>query len=392
MVTLLACFLRTKPFLIQYLYCSTFQEELGGLRMVAPVQNLSRRTFVGGSALLGAALAIGVPVSPAFAVSAAEKQAEADEVRNQLVSLQADMEEASDRYYRALEEKEAAETAMEAEQVKIDAATLRIEEVRGQLGSCVNSMYRTGPTGFLDFVLGATSFEEFTQNWDLLGQLNENDARLVAETRELREELQASRDEYARQEAIASEKAVEAEQILNEANARIAEATELMNALDEEARELLEQEQAAAAAAAAEEAAREQERQRQLERGDNPGQPTRPVGTYDSVVGYALDRKGCPYVWGAEGPDTFDCSGLVRWAYLQIGVSLPHQTESLYAAAANRVPVSEARPGDVLYRPGHVGIAVGYGGVPYVHAPKPGAYVRDTDPLSWSGFTCALQF
>ena len=91
-------------------------------------------------------------------------------------------------------------------------------------------------------------------------------------------------------------------------------------------------------------------------------------------------------------PDTFDCSGLVRWAYLQIGVSLPHQTESLYAAAANRVPVSEARPGDVLYRPGHVGIAVGYGGVPYVHAPKPGAYVRDTDPLSWSGFTCALQF
>ena len=46
------------------------------------------------------------------------------EVRNQLVSLQADMEEASDRYYRALEEKEAAETAMEAEQVKIDAACL----------------------------------------------------------------------------------------------------------------------------------------------------------------------------------------------------------------------------------------------------------------------------
>ena len=111
-----------------------------------------------------------------------------------------------------------------------------------------------------------------------------------------------------------------------------------------------------------------------------------------AVVGYAMSKIGCPYVWGAEGPDAFDCSGLVRWAYLQIGMSLPHYTESLFASATNRVPVSEARPGDVLYRPGHVGIAVGYGGVPYVHAPTFGAYVRDTDALSWSGFTYALQF
>ena len=116
------------------------------------------------------------------------------------------------------------------------------------------------------------------------------------------------------------------------------------------------------------------------------------AGDNSAVVGYAMSKIGCPYVWGAEGPDAFDCSGLVRWAYLQIGMSLPHYTESLFASATNRVPVSEARPGDVLYRPGHVGIAVGYGGVPYVHAPTFGAYVRDTDALSWSGFTYALQF
>ena len=87
-----------------------------------------------------------------------------------------------------------------------------------------------------------------------------------------------------------------------------------------------------------------------------------------------------------------DCSGLVAWCYAQVGISLPHYTESMYACASNIVPVSQARPGDVLYRPGHVGIAAGYGGMPYVHAPTFGAYVRDTDSLSWSGFTCALQF
>ena len=97
--------------------------------------------------------------------------------------------------------------------------------------------------------------------------------------------------------------------------------------------------------------------------------PSRPVGSYDSVVGYAMSRIGCPYIWGAEGPDSFDCSGLVTWAYRQVGMYLPHQSEAQYAAAARVVSVSEARPGDVLWRYGH-----------------------DTDPLSWAQFTNALQF
>lgn len=101
---------------------------------------------------------------------------------------------------------------------------------------------------------------------------------------------------------------------------------------------------------------------------------------------------GCPYVWGAEGPDSFDCSGLVTWAYRQLGIELPHQSESQMACATRVVSVSEARPGDVLWRYGHVGIAGGYGGTPYVHAPTFGAYVRNTDSLSWLNFTNALQF
>ena len=109
-------------------------------------------------------------------------------------------------------------------------------------------------------------------------------------------------------------------------------------------------------------------------------------------MGYALSRIGCPYVWAAEGPDAFDCSGLVTWAYRQVGISLPHQSESQKAAASYVGSVSEARPGDVLWRYGHVGIAVSAGGSHYVHAPTFGAYVRDTDSLSWAQFTNCLQF
>ena len=321
----------------------------------------------------------------AFGATAAEKQAEADAVRNQLISLQADLETASDNYYGALDEQQAAQDAMAAEQAKIDDTNAQIQDLQGKLSTRTRSMYRTGSASFLDFVLGATSFDEFTSNWDLLTQMNNNDSEMVDTSKQLREQLQASKDEYARQEQIAADKAAEAAQIQQEVQAKVDQATELVNSLDAEAKELLEQEQAAAAAAAAAEAAAAANR-------NNGSGGSSDVPSYGSVVDYAMSRIGCPYVWGAEGPNAFDCSGLVRWAYLQVGISLPHQSEALYNCASWRGPVSEARPGDVLWRSGHVGIAVSYGGSHYVHAPTFGAYVRDTDALSWSGFTHALRF
>ena len=114
-----------------------------------------------------------------------------------------------------------------------------------------SSMYRSGSATFLDFLMGATSFAEFTQNWDILNGLNENDSQMVAETKELRESVEASKAEYAKQEKIAADKAAEAKAIKEEVEAKIAQADALMNSLDAEARVLLEEEQRAAAEAAA---------------------------------------------------------------------------------------------------------------------------------------------
>ena len=362
---------------------------------------LSRRAFIGTAAAVGA-VTMAAP-NIAFGATAAEKQAEADAVRNQLVSLQADLETASENYYGALDEQQAAQDAMAAEQVKIDDTNAQIQELQGKLSTRARSMYRTGSASFLDFVLGASSFDEFTSNWDLLTQMNNNDSEMVDTSKQLREQLQASKDEYARQEQIAADKAAEAAQIQQEVQAKVDQATELVNSLDAEAKELLEQEQAAAAAAAAAEAAAAANRNHGSSGGSSSGGGSSSSGSgytgngvdvpsRGSVVDYAMSRIGCPYVWAAEGPNAFDCSGLVRWAYLQVGISLPHQSELLYNCASWRGPVSEARPGDVLWRHGHVGIAVNYGGTHYVHAPTFGAYVRDTDDLSWSRFTHALRF
>ena len=176
--------------------------------MQEPSPALSRRTFVGGATALAAA-SLAFPQA-AFAVTAAEKQAEADAVRNQLVGLNADLEAAAERYYGALDEQNAARTAMEAEQVKIDEATAQIANLQDHLGTRARSMYRSGSATFLDFLMGATSFAEFTQNWDILNGLNENDTQMVAETKTLRETVEASKAEYAKQEKIAADKAAEA--------------------------------------------------------------------------------------------------------------------------------------------------------------------------------------
>lgn len=103
----------------------------------------------------------------------------------------------------------------------------------------------------------------------------------------------------------------------------------------------------------------------------------------------ALSRQGAPYIWGAEGPNAFDCSGLVRWAYRQAGVLLPRS--SWQQARVGRAVVSGLRPGDLiaLYRPvSHIGIYVGDGR--YVNAPQAGDVVKVAN-VPWNAVTAVRR-
>lgn len=356
--------------------------------MSESTRGLDRRTFLTGAAALGAA----VLLKPALAFAeptAADKLAEADAVRARIVDMQAQLDVVTEQYYKALDEHAAAQQAVADARARIDEATAQIAGLQEKLGSRARSMYRPGQSSVLDFIMGATTFEEFAQNWDLLEKLNDNDASFVQQTKDLRAEVEAAKAELERQEQIAAEAAAEAQRIKEDAERSVAELQALLAQLDAEAQSLLAQEQ---------EAARQAEIAAARSRSYGYSGTTSPVPSQGSVVDYALSRIGCPYVWGAAGPDAFDCSGLVRWAYLQVGMSLPHQTEALYNAAKARLPVSQAQPGDVLWvgygdgYNGHVGIACNAGGTHYVHAPTFGARVRDTDGLGWAGFTHALRF
>jgi cell wall-associated NlpC family hydrolase len=105
--------------------------------------------------------------------------------------------------------------------------------------------------------------------------------------------------------------------------------------------------------------------------------PDNPHGTEAAIViQAALSRIGSPYSWGAAGPNSFDCSGLVMWSFQQAGIALPHSSQAL-AAGGQPVALSDMQPGDVVTYysdASHVSIYLGDGMM--VHASTYGTPVK----------------
>jgi cell wall-associated NlpC family hydrolase len=116
-----------------------------------------------------------------------------------------------------------------------------------------------------------------------------------------------------------------------------------------------------------------------------------PTKAAQSAVDTALAQLGDPYVWGAAGPNAFDCSGLTQYAYAAAGVRLPHSS-SVQATMGTAVPRSQLQPGDLVffYSPvSHVGMYIGNGQM--VHAATFGSPVQVTS-VDMKGYVGARRF
>jgi cell wall-associated NlpC family hydrolase len=112
------------------------------------------------------------------------------------------------------------------------------------------------------------------------------------------------------------------------------------------------------------------------------------VGT--TALRAALTQRGKPYVWGAAGPDSYDCSGLVLWAFAQEGISLPHYTGDQWNSGMH-VSRADLEPGDLVFffaDLGHVGLYIGNGLM--VDAPSTGQVVQ-VQPVFWDSFVGAVR-
>ena len=106
----------------------------------------------------------------------------------------------------------------------------------------------------------------------------------------------------------------------------------------------------------------------------------------NAIVEAAYSQLGVPYVWGGSTPGkALDCSGLTQYCYAQAGIRISHYTGSQYEEL-RRIPLSEAKPGDILYRSGHVAIYIGDDR--YIHEPRTGDVCRIASGIG--SFSCAL--
>jgi cell wall-associated NlpC family hydrolase len=117
-----------------------------------------------------------------------------------------------------------------------------------------------------------------------------------------------------------------------------------------------------------------------------------------SVITFALAQLGKPYVYGGQGPNGWDCSGLVQGAYLHIGVKLPRTTFDQVHVGNPVYNTSQLQPGDLLFipgsdgtpeAPGHVGIYLGDNLL--IQAPQTGTVVKISPLAQWVGSVAAMR-
>lgn len=116
-----------------------------------------------------------------------------------------------------------------------------------------------------------------------------------------------------------------------------------------------------------------------------------PTSTGQKIADAAMSKQGAPYVWGATGPSSFDCSGLTSWAYNQVGKSIP-RTSGAQASGGTPVSLNALQPGDIIsYYSGasHVAIYIGDGKI--VHAVNEGTPVQVND-INYMPINNAVRF
>ena len=309
---------------------------------------------------------------PAYAVTSSQKLAQAQDVKGQVDALNNRVEVASEKYLVAADKHSKLLAQTRAAAARLAKAQKRLNKLETHLDTRANDMYRSGPLGFLDVLLGAKSFDQFARVWDVLRQLNTQDAGYIAETKDARAEATAAHNDLSAKEKAAARQVSVMSANRNYVESQLAQRKHVLAGIEAEVAQLQAQEAAAALASARATA-------RSMGHGGTTASdnyPTPSIPAHGDVVAYARSRLGCPYVWAASGPRAFDCSGLAMWCYGKVGISLPHSSSEQYNSGQH-VSRKDLQPGDLVFFGSsihHVGIYIGGGDM--IEAPYTGARVR----------------
>ncbi len=335
----------------------------------------SVRTTAATLALAGAATATAFE-----GTSQADPQPTPSQVKAEMDRLYEQAEAATDRYNGAKEKADEAQRALDGLRDETARKTDRLNAARSALGSLAATQYRSGTLGAAVQLAMSDDPQEYLNRAALITRAGNRNAADISAVRRGLDEVGKLKDQAAgrlaelrdRQRELAGHK-VEIEEKLTAAQRLLAKLT------------------------AEERAAYEARSAGPAPSGPAAQAPPPSWGHLPAVAGgssraaravaFAYGAIGKPYVWGATGPGSYDCSGLTQAAWRAAGVSLPRTTYT-QINAGQRVSRDQLAPGDlVFFYSGvtHVGMYVGNGQM--VHAPRPGSTVRlaPIDSMPWAG-------
>jgi peptidoglycan DL-endopeptidase CwlO len=331
---------------------------------VAPHRRLSQsgltqsvRVTVLSAAAATAAAALGA------APASADPHDTAESARAKVDRLYEEAEQATEHFNKAGERVERLREQVVQAQDSVARGQERVNRMRGALGSVAGAQYRSGGMDPALALLLSADPDSYLDKAATLDRISERQAIDLQDLRRAQRRLGQQRTEAYHDLAELERSRTAVAHHKRTVERKLAEAQRLLNALPSEYRAA-------------------------FDRASRSGRGSLPelsgLAPASSRAGAAVmaarSAVGRPYVWGANGPSGFDCSGLTQWSYAQAGVGLP-RTSQAQRYAGRQVSLSEARPGDlVTYRSdaSHVGMYMGNGQV--VHAPYPGAAVR-YDPV-----------
>ncbi|MFI1398893.1 NlpC/P60 family protein [Streptomyces sp. NPDC020681] len=302
------------------------------------------------------------------------------QIKAKVDKLYQEAEAATEKYNGAKEQTAKAQESLDALRDQAARRTERLNTSRNALGSIATAQYRAGGIDPGVQLALTSDPDEYLERASIAERVGERQAtavagvhqqlveiaRLRAQAGERMNDLKARQTELAGHKATVQQKLAAAERIL----ARLtAEQRTAYNAADGPSD------------------------QRADSRADRSPLPRASLQAPNSraaqAVAYAYGALGKPYVWGATGPSSYDCSGLTQAAWRSAGVSLPRTTYT-QINAGQRVSRSQLAPGDLVFfysGISHVGLYIGGGKM--IHAPRPGAPVRvaPIDEMPFSGAT-----
>jgi cell wall-associated NlpC family hydrolase len=329
---------------------------------------------------------LSLAMTPVAAAQTLDQQ-KAD-AQKQVEQLQNKLEDSVERYNYACTKLEQTSGQITENKTQLTEAEQKLATDRSRLNHRVRAMYVTRQYRFVDVVVGAGNFDEFLVGLDLAKKIGEKDAELVKQVKDAKAKLegvraslqeQKSEREAARREMSDAKSAVEGD--LSGAKGQLSGVeSQIQAAMARRAAEATSSTPRSSSTTTARRAT------------PGPIARTRPPGApHGGVVGIAYDQLGKPYVWGAAGPDSFDCSGLTMYCYeVGAGMSITHSSYD-QANCGTPVSIGELQPGDILgFRGwGHVGLFVG--GDEFIHAPQTGDVVKVSSLSARTNFCGAVR-